>query len=416
MKNNPQQHDVVVIGAGLGGLAAARLVAARGGKVVVLAAHTPGGRAASTESNGFTFNRGPRALYEGGPAERVLSRLGVTMTGAAPGQILGRWGDEVDVLPATPMQLMRSRRLSLRSKVQLGRVFGRLERMNIAALSTMTFAEWLDDVATQQDLHSLLNMLGRLSSYADMPHEVSADVVVGSIAAAVNGGVRYLDGGWQTLVDQLAVGVPMVHAEVAKVQGDADGVEVLTTDGVVRHARAAVIAAGGPDVAARLLGREPFPAGPAVQVACYDLGVRMAAPPRGLMGIDLPLYLSTHCPPARLAAPGHQVVHAMRYLGRDPQTWLPADAQRAELMAHAALVGVREESMVESRYFHRMVSCTSIATARLGGLRGRPRAANSGSDNVFLAGDWVGPEGHLLDAVLASADAAARLACAKLPS
>ncbi len=49
----------------------------------------------------------------------------------------------------------------------------------------------------------------------------------------------------------------------------------------------------------------------------------------------------------------------------------------------------------------------ALAVAAHGGLRGRPGVDASGVPGVFLAGDWVGPTGHLLDAVMASAEAAA---------
>jgi hypothetical protein len=44
------------------------------------------------------------------------------------------------------------------------------------------------------------------------------------------------------------------------------------------------------------------------------------------------------------------------------------------------------------------------------GLRGRPAIDATGAAGLFLAGDWVGSEGMLSDATLASAEAAARAA------
>jgi thioredoxin reductase len=52
----------------------------------------------------------------------------------------------------------------------------------------------------------------------------------------------------------------------------------------------------------------------------------------------------------------------------------------------------------------------ALVTAELGGLAGRPAATASAVPGVFLAGDWVGPAGHLLDASLASAEAAVAVA------
>ena len=77
--------DVVVIGGGLGGLACATWIARTGRSVTLMerAKHL-GGRARSTEHDGFVLNLGPHALYRSGPAERGLADLGVRWTGAAP--------------------------------------------------------------------------------------------------------------------------------------------------------------------------------------------------------------------------------------------------------------------------------------------------------------------------------------------
>jgi hypothetical protein len=57
---------------------------------------------------------------------------------------------------------------------------------------------------------------------------------------------------------------------------------------------------------------------------------------------------------------------------------------------------------------------TAIATAAGGGLRGRPPVSVPDRPGVFVAGDWVGPSGHLADAAQHSARDAARLAVAQL--
>ena len=80
--------DVHVIGGGLGGLAAAALVARSGRSVVV---HEQlgglGGRAVTDDVRGFRFNRGPHAWYVGGEGAAVLQRLGLTPTGSPPATV-----------------------------------------------------------------------------------------------------------------------------------------------------------------------------------------------------------------------------------------------------------------------------------------------------------------------------------------
>src|SRR5256885_2899886 len=79
-----ERYDVVVVGAGLAGLAAAATAAGAGVSTLVLDGHHPGGRASTDERGRFRFNRGPHALYQGGEASAVLGRLGGATPGAPP--------------------------------------------------------------------------------------------------------------------------------------------------------------------------------------------------------------------------------------------------------------------------------------------------------------------------------------------
>jgi len=65
MSNEVDSLDVIVIGGGLAGLTTAALLA-RSGKAVTLFEYSSreiGGRARTTEADGFYFNQGPHALY-----------------------------------------------------------------------------------------------------------------------------------------------------------------------------------------------------------------------------------------------------------------------------------------------------------------------------------------------------------------
>src|SRR5215471_2249576 len=76
--------DVVVVGAGLAGLAAAATAARAGARVVVVDSRSPGGRARTDVLDGFAFNQGPHALYLSAPGSRVLRDLDAVPTGAKP--------------------------------------------------------------------------------------------------------------------------------------------------------------------------------------------------------------------------------------------------------------------------------------------------------------------------------------------
>ena len=188
-------------------------------------------------------------------------------------------------------------------------------------------------------------------------------------------------------------------------------------DGRVVLARTVVVAAGTPATCAALLPTRPAAwdaLGPPAEVACLDLGLPFVPETTVLFGVDRPLYLSRHAPPADLAPPGGSVVHVMRYL-RAGEEWTAADG-RADLEEHARLAGIDPDRAERARYLHRQVACPALPTPATGGLRGRPGVADTGLDGVLVAGDWVGPVGHLTDAALVSGEAAGRLAAERSAS
>jgi len=63
--------------------------------------------------------------------------------------------------------------------------------------------------------------------------------------------------------------------------------------------------------------------------------------------------------------------------------------------------------IVRQRLLPNMVVYNSLVTAAEGGITGRHDVKVSGVDDLYVAGDWVGPEGLLADASFASAKRAA---------
>jgi hypothetical protein len=376
---------------------------------VVVDGHAPGGRARTDVVDGFKFNRGAHALYLGGHARRVLDELGVALPGGPPTtEAFGRRGDLVGRLPADARTLLTTSLLGWRGRIGVGRVLRGVARWDAPSLAGVSVAEWVDGMHLPADAADLLFALVRVSSYGHAPEVMSADVAAGQIQMALGSGVRYLDGGWQSMVDALAAQVEVRRTTVVGVQPGAGGVEVGCADGTTIAASSVVVAVGTPGAAAALLGRPAFECGPPIEASCLDLGTARPAPHPFLLGIDRPLYLSTHQPPAQLAPAGHQVVQVMRYLG--PGERVAPDEVRAELTAHVRTAGIAEGDVVASRALHRMVVAGALATVEHGGLPGRVPVTGAGSPRVLLAGDWVGAEGHLLDAALASARRAVDLA------
>lgn len=412
--------STVVVGAGIGGLLAAVTAAGAGAKVVLLDPHPPGGRARCDERGGFTFNRGPRALYRRGPADRALQAVGVrTGTGGPPqlGGALAIHGGTAHRFPGGAGDAVRTSLFTSRQKVQAARTLAALGRADAGSTAGRSVADWLERRHLDPVVRQFAEALVRVATYADAPEAFAAGPALANARAGLSPGVRYLDGGWQSLVDQLlavaaARGVQLVEASADAILPTPGGWRVVA-GGTSWDAPSIVLAAGGPDAAAALLPERPASWGtlpPPVTAACLELGVRGVPVHRFVLGIDEPVYASTHAPPADLAPPGHSVVHLMRY--QRPGDQQPATAQRDRLREVAALTGIKASSIVEERFLARMVVAGTLPHPS-GGLAGRPAVAVPELPGVFLVGDWVGPTGLLLDAVAASAVEAGRRAAAR---
>lgn len=389
-------HDVIVVGAGLAGLAVAQLCRRQGRSVLVLDPH-PGGRARSDTTEGFVFNRGPHAVYLGGATERVLTTLGIALPGGPPqireGAIVV--GGKTDRLPSSAASLLACRYLGVRDKASLGSFFAKLPKVRATEWAGVSTTEFVGDLRDRARLVALMAI--RTSTYCASPDQLSADVAVTALQAP---GVRYVDGGWQRLVDQLSTGLE-ITAATATAAGDG---EVHSSAGIHR-ATSVVIAAGTPSATASLLGLGPFAVDGPIEVASLDLGLGAPATHPLLFALDDPLYFSVHSPAAALAPPGRFVAHAATYI--TPSSGKDSARQRAELDAHAQRAGVAPESIVTSRYLHRMTVVGALASAATGGLAGRPPINAPRCSDVFIVGDWVGSQGQLADASFASAEAAA---------
>ncbi len=425
MNNNSQQEEVnvVVVGGGMAGLTAAAYVARAGRSVVVLerSSHT-GGRAISEERNGYYFNLGPHALYANGFAAKILDELGVDVSGGEPPQAGFALKDGLlHKLPSSPLSLLSTTLLGLGAKLEFGRIFARLPRIDASAVDDLSLDEWFSRNTSRRAVRDLLQAVVRLATYTNDPKHMSAGVAIAQLQMALKG-VLYLDHGWQTLVDgvqakAIEAGARIeTGASVASIEREGAAKTVRLENGT-SYRTSTVILATPPKAAAELLGADgadlasrAAAAGP-VRAATLDVGLSETPRPdaRFVLGIDQPLYLSIHSGVGDLAPAGGTMLHVAKYLGDD--TTGAKDVERElEGLLDLAQPGWRDV-LVERRFLPNLVVVNALATAGTDGLKGRPGVPTE-VEGVYLAGDWVGGGGWLVDASLASAKAAAAAALA----
>ncbi len=415
MTETTRKH-VAIAGGGLAGLATAAYLARAGHHVTLFEQSSGiGGRAATTERDGYLHNMGPHALYPGGNAESVLAELGVGFTGRKPDLAgVAVRGGRTYTLPAGGRSLMTTRLFGVRARIEAGRQLLALQRG--FPNDTRTVAEWLAEFSNPVARDYVAALL-RVGCYADAPHITPLKDAAAQFALAGRG-VTYIDGGWQTLVDGLrdCAWTFGTHIETgARVEsviaGPRPGLRIAGREPFLADA---VVLAVPPDTAAKLLPNDTTIARAAAaaipaRAACLDIGLTRLPNPRRrfAVGVDSPFYLSVHTAFARLAPEGRAMLSAAKYLPLGE----PHDAARdlAEIEAFVDLVqpGWREFEQ-HRQYLPNMVVQTALPRSDLGGLAGRPKPTLEGAPGVFIAGDWVGDGGWLADGALGSGRLAAR--------
>jgi phytoene dehydrogenase-like protein len=416
------ENHIVVIGGGLSGLAAATY-AARGGARVSLLEKSggPGGRASTDTPAGFALNRGAHALYTGGAASEVLDELGVGYSYGKPGRLSARDARGLHSFPVTALDLLRTSLLDAGDKAELTRILMRFGSLRPAAFATTSTEDWIVDATHRPKVARLLRSIARVYLYTSALDLASADVFIQRFQQTLKHPVEYVDGGWQSLVDGLlavarSAGVEVLtSASVEAVQvreGAANAVRLH--DGRVLEASAVIVAVPPEDVV-HLLPDQPALRHTLAQlvpvhVACLDLALERLPVRRNPVIFDLeqPRFLTAQSEFARLAPNGGAVVHLFEHL--DPREVGDPKRERASLEALMDEVqpGWRDV-VVEQRFLPRMLAMGALPLASQGGLASRPANRAEELDNVYFAGDWVGPEGFLVDAALASARTAARM-------
>jgi phytoene dehydrogenase-like protein len=408
MRTPATEIDVAVVGGGLAGLTAAAFAARAGATVRLFDARSGlGGRARTATCDGFQFNEGPHALYRASAGAAVIRELGISPKGGRAPLLGSRFSLDGRLRTAPP-------RRAATQFLGLVRRLGADRRD--PGLVQVSAQEWIDGRITDPVGRQFASAAVRVSSYSGDLSTFSADAAVAQLSAALRG-VTYLHHGWAQLVRALdgvarASGTAIgTDAKVAAIEPDGHRLVVEFDDGRRLVARSVVLAAGGPSVAARLVGGNSAVLEAAaasavpVRAACLELGLRRLSVPstRFVLGVDRATYASVHTPAARLADHGH-VVHLMFYEPGDH-----IGLHDLETLADELQPGWRSEEAARQVGQRRVVAYDRPQPGT--GLRGRVGPMVADIPGVFVAGDWVGPCDLLGGAAIASGKAAGVSAC-----
>jgi phytoene dehydrogenase-like protein len=420
-----ENQDVIVIGGGLAGLTTAALLARAGKSVTLFEQSTKeiGGRARTSVFDGFYFNQGPHALYLAAEGAEVLKELGIAYTGGIP-QLTGlriRQEEKYRLLASGSWASVPPESQSI-SEESFDQFFSLVSKADFTELENVSVQEWIDRNVHGSDAVAMMKAIIRLTTYANDPDIQSVGSALRQIHLYTLGGVMYLDGGWQTVVDGLITAATNAKAKIVRgkkatnVQRTTNsGWQVTLSDHSQISAKIVIIAAGPRDAYAlfhdgerpEVLSKAVNEAKP-VHLACLDVALS-SLPQKDVLfalGIDSPLYYSVHSAAAKLAPENGALIHVAKYLGASIQPKPKEDGQELEELLDLLQPGWRQV-VVKKRPLPNMVLTNALVTAANGGLSGRPDPKIE--DSLYIVGDWVGPDGLLSSTSFASAKRVAQL-------
>jgi phytoene dehydrogenase-like protein len=435
--DNHKTKEIAIIGGGLAGLTAAVYLARNGKNVTVIEKSSEfGGRSRTTLKDKFYFNQGAHALYLNGIAPKILDELNIKYRGkivdSTKYYIIKK--GKLYKLPMKLRQLLTTKLLNgLDSKMETLRFFFKLNKMKFDDLHSIGFQEWLDLNFKNSDSRDFVKMLGRIATYTNNAEKLSAKLALNQIKIAVAGSVIYIDEGWQSLVDQLVDtgkrnGVNFVYGKsVTSLQhiyasDDEPNSQLIwkinLSDNTALSYHDLIIATNPSHVYSLLkddtlinpefldqLEKINKPA----KVATLDLALTNLPNPDvyGAFGLDKPLYLSLHSAFAKLSTDGSGVLfHAMKYLDSSIKPNPLQDKLELEGLLDMVQPGWRK-MVIRQRFLPNMIASNTVINNNNGIMEHRPDIEIPGVDNLYIIGDWVGPDGMLADTSFASAKAVA---------
>ncbi len=208
------KYDIIIIGAGLGGLTAGAKLSREGKKVLLIEQHDrPGGYATTFERGDFTLEVGLHEMYGPAPGDMktkifndldvfgnvefiripdfyrfVNGRVDVTIPHdpeVAIARLAGLFPGETEGIKAYFDQILKPKKRVFESEMQ-----------------DQSVGEFLDSIISSEDLKLIL--LGNLGYFHDDPYSLSLAYYSISQGSYFTGGASFIKGGSQKLSDHLA--------------------------------------------------------------------------------------------------------------------------------------------------------------------------------------------------------------------
>jgi phytoene dehydrogenase-like protein len=277
--------------------------------------------------------------------------------------------------------------------------------------------EWLDQTVKRPKVRQFMDANARTAVYSDALDLVSTEVFITKMQLKLKSPIVYLDGGWQSLVNGLRnaaqqAGVQIFPGRrVEAVEQQAGRISGIRLAGGAAVAASSVIIATTPKEALKLVDRESAPdlhrvveANVPAQIACLDVALSRLPNPGHPVVQDLEAarFLTVQSLFSKVAPQAGAMIYTFKQLNPNRPTDPRQDERELEDLLDTVQPGWRD-ALVKRVFMPRIDAVGILPTAEGGGFAGRPGPTVAGLANLYLAGDWIGSEGFLADASLASA-------------